>query len=109
VDITKAAFTTQGGNNMLPWSSPIALAALTQYYLSVKPTTTNNVTVYALDVDDSNQLALHPGGGNFNYSTRVDGGAWAAPTTTRRLVAGLMISALDNGSGGSSPEPSFLG
>jgi hypothetical protein len=87
-------------NGMFPFTQEISLTAGHQYYLSAQPTqTTSNITVYSFDVADAKQLICHPGGQNFNFTTRVDSGAWAAITTTRRLFAGLHISSLDDGSG----------
>lgn len=71
----------------------------TTYYLSVKPTTTNSPTAYSLDVDDANHLTTYPGGTGWTYSTRTDGGAWAAVTTTRQFLAGVRVSSLDDGAG----------
>lgn len=76
--------------------------ANTTYYLAVRPTTANNVTVYSLDVNSSGHLDIYPGGANCNYITRVDQGAWASPTTTRRFLAGVRISSIDIPSGGGS-------
>ncbi len=89
---------------------PIAeteLAANTQYYLAVKPTTANNVTAFSYDVDNANHLSLYPGGTSWTYTNRVDGGSWAAVTTTRQLLLGIRISSLDDGAGGGllSPVP----
>lgn len=76
------------------------LLANTQYYLAVKPTTANNIIIYYANVSDANHLSVWPGGVNFNYTTRVDAGSWAAHTTTRRLLAGIRISSIDDGAGG---------
>lgn len=73
------------------------LAAGTQYYLALTPTTTGNVTGYNFDVSAAGHMDAHAGGQNWTYSTRTDAGAWAAATTTRRLYAGIMISAVDDG------------
>jgi hypothetical protein len=83
---------------------PIAEQTLspgTQYYIAVRPTTTNNVSAYSFDVSDANHLTCMDGGINFNYATRLNQGVWAANTTTRRLFAGFRISQLDDGAGGS--------
>jgi hypothetical protein len=85
--------------------TPIAeqtLTASTQYYVAVKPTTTTSVSAYSLDVSAVGHMALNDGGTNFNYSTRTDAGSWAAVTTTRRLVAGIRISSVDDGNGSGS-------
>lgn len=73
----------------------------TQYYLALKPTSANNVTLYHFDMSAAAHFQAHEGGLDFNFSSRVDGGAWAALTTTRRPFMSLRISGLDNGAGGS--------
>ena len=81
---------------------PIAEQTLvtgTTYYVSVKPTTANNVSVYSFDVNSAAMLDACSAGQAFNYSTRVDAGSWAAATTTRRLLAGVRMSAIDDASG----------
>jgi hypothetical protein len=93
----------------VPFSNEISLVANHQYYLAIQPTqTAAAVSVYSFDVNDANQLVCHPGGVNFNYATRVDAGSWAAITTTRRLMAGLNISSLHDGTG-STPRISMGG
>jgi len=82
---------------------PIAettLSANTQYYLSVRPDTANNISVYSFDVNAAGHLATYPGGTEFSYTTRVDAGSWASKTTTRALLAGIRISSLHDGTGG---------
>lgn len=74
------------------------LTANTDYYVSVKPTTANSLTVYAVDVSDANHLSALPGGVDFTYATRADAGAWSE-TTTAQLMAGVRISAIDDGAG----------
>lgn len=74
---------------------PIAettLSPSTQYYLSVKPTTANNVTAYSFDVNDAAHMDVLDAGQAFNYSSRIDAGSWDAITTTRRLQAGIRLS-----------------
>ncbi len=80
-----------------------ALSPSTQYYLSVKPTTANNVSAYSMDVSSAAQWDGQDAGQNFNYSSRIDAGSWAAITTTRRLLAGVRLSALSDGAGGGIP------
>lgn len=77
----------------------LTLSPSTTYYLSIRPTTTNNVTAYSEDVADSAHFTLVSGGTGYTYSTRLDQGAWETPTTTRRLVAGVRVSSLDDGQG----------
>jgi hypothetical protein len=76
------------------------LTANTDYYVAIRPTTTNNVTVYTIDVNSANHWTVQDGGTALQFSTRVDQGSWAAKTATRRLHAGVRISSLDDGTGG---------
>lgn len=71
---------------------PFAKRALTKnttYYVSLKPTTTQNTTIYTFDVNDANHLTVHSGGIECHYATRTSG-AWTA-TTTKRMMAGVRI------------------
>lgn len=77
----------------------VTIAANTDYYLSVKPTTTDNVSIYYFDVSAASHLQAHAGGEAFNYSTRVNGGSWAAATATRRMYAGVRLSSFHDGGG----------
>jgi hypothetical protein len=82
---------------VVPFSQEIELAANTTYRLGVRPTTTSNVTVFSIDVSDAAHFGAHGGGTAFKYATRLDQGAWAAATATRRLYAGLRVSAVHDG------------
>lgn len=82
----------------------LELAANTQYYAALKPTTTNFVTMPYFDVNAAGHLNCWPGGQNFHQATRVDAGSWSA-TTTRRPLMGIRLSSFDDGAGGGSPNP----
>lgn len=84
------------------------LAANTLYYLSVLPTTTTSVTTYYVDVAAAAHLQAHGGGMAFCEYTRLNGGAWSAPVTTRAPYMSLELSAFDDGaSGGGSSQKAF--
>lgn len=98
---------TLGADATVRWASgkceDYALATGTTYYLAVKPTTANSVTLYALDVSAAGHLQAVVG--TQGYSTRTDAGAWAATTTTRWPCVYLDIvgtEAAGGGSGGGS-------
>lgn len=86
-----------------------ALTPGVQYYLALKPTTANNVTLYHFDMNAAAHFQAHEGGLDFNFSSRVDGGSWAALTTTRRPFAALRISGLENGAGGAGGGALIMG
>jgi hypothetical protein len=90
---------TTGGARVGYFTFPgqVALDALHTYRLSYKPSSGNNVTIYSFDVADPLHFACHEGGPAFRLVTRLDNGAWGAPTLTRRPLIGLSLSALDDG------------
>lgn len=65
----------------------------TTYYLAIKPTTANNVTLYSMDVSSAAELEAFAG--SAHYASRVDGGAWT-PVTTRLPMAWLKVTALED-------------
>jgi hypothetical protein len=82
------------------FSSPVELAANTQYYASIKPTTTNNISMNYYDVLSASHLNAIFGHQNWCLATRVDGaGSWTI-NTTRRPMGGLIISGFHDGVGG---------
>lgn len=74
----------------------------TLYRLAARPTGTTSMNVYSLDVNEVGHMACLPGGANFHTWTRVDQGAWGGEVTTRRLLAGIRVSAFDDAVGGGS-------
>lgn len=84
----------------VPFGSHITLSPSTTYYLAVKPTTANNVTVYYIEMNASGHMIVHPGGVNWLMANRVDAGAWANyGTSLRRMRAALRVSKI-HGAGG---------
>lgn len=71
----------------------------TVYYLAIKPGTASNNTAYSYTVNTADHFQAAPGGTEWQYASRTDAGAWSA-TATKRLIAGLLISSLDDGVGG---------
>lgn len=84
------------------------LAKDTFYYLSVKPTSVTNLTVYRLQLASAALMDAMEGGQNFHGATRTDAGAWTAVTTDRPMI-GLMLSGFDDGAGGSATTHGFSG
>jgi len=104
IDPTRNSTTSSPRRFMVTFAAEITLTANTTYRLAVKPTTTTALSVYSFDVSSAGFLASHPGGTAYNYTTRVDLGSWAAATTTRRMMLGLRISSVDDGSATGRPE-----
>lgn len=108
VSVNGTALNTNTGQrqNTRPLSTEIELLTGNTYYLSVKPTTTNNnnVRVEYRDVNSASHLVF---GGLFNssYAQRTDGGAWGGTIATRQLMMGLRICSISDGSGGAPFAP----
>lgn len=81
------------------FNTPRDLTAGVVYRVSVKPTTTNNVHVYSIDVNSASYLDL-VGGQDMHYWARTDAGAWSTETLTRFLLMKLHFSKTDISSGG---------
>jgi hypothetical protein len=82
-----------------PFSSVVDIPANTDFYLSLRADTATNIALPYLDVNTRNYWQAIDGGINFRYTSRVDGGAWAEETLTRRIAAGLMICGFSDGAG----------
>jgi hypothetical protein len=79
----------------VPFTSEQTLAAATTYYLTLKPTTTTNLTLRYMDVDSNAVFGQFAGGTSWYWGQRVDAGGWS-DTTTRRPFMGIHVSALGN-------------
>lgn len=91
--------TTTGGILRIP-IPPQTLSINTLYRLAIRPTGTNNLTVPSFDVNTAAHWQCHGGDAvNSHQWTRVNQGAWGGEVTTRRLFAGVRLSAIDNGQG----------
>lgn len=91
---------TAGRRLPFDFSAEVTLLANTTYYLAVKPTTANNVTVYYFDVNANGHLSAHFLGTTGILNSQTNGGGWGAGTNTRRIFAGLRLSSLSDGAGG---------
>lgn len=110
VDASTVQSATQiDGPCRVPLSSERTLAVSTTYYVAVKPGASNVNAVY-FAVSAAGHLAVFPGGTACTYATRVDAGAWSE-TTTRRFLAGVCLSAFDDGAsaGGMIVHPGMAG
>lgn len=79
------------------FTSSATLYANTNYRISVKPTSANNVTLQEFTVNAAGMLDGVPGGSNWHLSTRTDAGAWSQ-TTTRRPYITPMLNLFQDGS-----------
>lgn len=75
-----------GGGGIWSLADDITLTKGQQYRLVIKPTTTTNVIVYAWDVPSAAGVAVAPGGSEFVYTSRVNGGPWTETTTRQAMV-----------------------
>jgi len=89
------------GRVYVSWGSEINLTANTNYILALKPTTANNVSLSYFDVDASTHWDT-TGFAICEILSRTNAGAWSGTTATRRMIAGIDISAIDTGSGGTA-------
>lgn len=94
----------------LPYHVPITtertLTKNTNYRLTLKPSSTSDVGLMVGNVPAAAVMDAYSGGQQCHYTARTDGGAWAE-TTTKRPFMGVILSALDDGtgSGGGSGSP----
>lgn len=86
------------------FASSVDLAAGDVYRLVLKPGGSNS-SIYYVEVNASGLLQAWPGGGNWQYTSRTDGGAWSQ-TATRRPLLGLLVDNI-NGGGGGGGETSY--
>lgn len=94
VDANALAVTTSARNVFVPIPETV-ITKNTTYYASVQPSTTNAVALASIDLNSASHLNVWPGGSNATHTSRVDAGAWATATTTRRFMAGVRISSIE--------------
>lgn len=97
--IDTTALSGYTGYIVMPWSSPVTGINNGTYRLSVKPTSTTNITVYGMLTPYAAAFDAWMGGQNFILSTRTDAGTWTQDAT-KRLNGGLIIDQMDDGIGG---------
>jgi len=96
---------TSGSTFLFQRSFPgaITLAANTSYKLALRPTATTGFLLHYVDVAAAGYMAALDGGTNIVQASRLDQGAWAAATTTRRPLMGLKLCAFHDGAAGGGP------
>ena len=77
------------------------LAIGTTYRIVIKPTTTNNVEIWDFAVSAAALMDTLSMGQDWQYTERADAGSWTE-TTTKRALVGIIVDALDDGTGGGS-------
>lgn len=75
------------------------LSINTDYYLSIKPASTSDVTSFEATVNAAAMMDQFELGQKLTFASRTDAGAWTADTLRRPLI-GLIIDQLDDGAGG---------
>lgn len=83
---------------------PVTLAANTRYGVTMRPTTTDNITAHYFRVANANYFKAMTGGIYSTYISRTNNAGAFTETTTRRLEMGLLISGGDEGQG---PLPTY--
>ncbi len=89
---------TLSGNGFITFPAT-SVSAGTTYYIAVKPTTTNNVTLGGFTVGNSAYLGALPQGTGYIRSSRVDAGSWSDTAT---VVPSIRFRFTPSSSGGSS-------
>jgi len=91
------------------FSTPATLTANGVYYLSLKPTTTNNCRLMRYTFASAASLETMPGGTDFYEATRTNAGSWTTTNTIRPMIMPI-LSAIDDGtSTGSGGSYTFVG
>jgi len=101
--------TTAGKIGFYRFASAVTLAAGNTYRIVVKPGA-SSVSTYTVTVASAAIMAAMPGGADWHLTTRTDAGSWSETTTLRPLM-GLVIDAIDDGtgSGGGGEVVSVIG
>lgn len=92
-----------GGTRVQFNCAPQTLTSGNTYYLAIKPTSANNVSIYAFDYADAAFPPMMYGGlATAEYDCRADAGAWQNPSgsTSRTPWFFPKISAMSDGAGG---------
>lgn len=83
------------------FDTDVTLNAGSSYRVAVKPTTANNISRCVADFISAAAIASSPIGPTTALtSTRTDAGAWTDTDTDSVLLAGVIVTQLDDGAGG---------
>lgn len=97
------AFYTQNYIKTCIFPAEITLVASTDYHFTATPSDgTNPIGLFQLTTADAGYLTAIPGGTDVlkGTSSRVDGGAWGATSTTTRFIIIPVVSAWGDSGGG---------
>jgi hypothetical protein len=84
----------------IPLSSEVTLTAATQYYIALKPTTTNNCRWYYATIYNGEMMRLHGYPATTGEATRTNAGSWSAADTTLLPLVCLHICDVAGSGGG---------
>lgn len=95
------------GNNthrryFLTLPTALDLTANAWYALAIRPTTTNNVSIFTFDVAAAAHWKAHALGTDCFLGGRTNQSGAFGQTTTSRMIAGVRVSKISDGSGGGS-------
>jgi hypothetical protein len=105
LSVDKELTRSASGLVFIRFATQADLLANTNYRLAIKPTSASNVTLYEATFSSTTIMAALDMGANAHLSTKDSGGTWTQTTTQRPAIA-LLISALDDGTGGGGAFPS---
>lgn len=98
---------TSMSDNMYWFTAAVDLTANTTYRLVLTATSGSNLMIGDADLNAAALMACLPGGAQI-YTTHGTTGAWSDVTTNRTLM-GLVLTGLDDGSGGGGGSHPFFG
>lgn len=96
-DATNSQSGTTSIITVLPFDDTVTLSVNTNYYLSIEPTSANNVTLYTGTLPSNAKMDAWPGGKNMFLST-LTSGTWT-DTDTERPFMGILLDGFDDGQG----------
>ena len=91
-NLAQAMSATNGYNHLYRFPA-ITLAANTAFTVSIRPATTNTVSIYEGTVDSTAIMGAWGPGAEWYHVTRTDGGAWTT-TTTKRPIMGVKVASV---------------
>jgi len=100
---------TGNRENVFLWTTTEELAANTTRYLSIRPTTVNNVTLNNFTLPEADAWDMIDGNLGWILAKRLNQGAWDTSATTVVPFMVPIFDQLDDGTGGSSGPAHIIG